>query len=120
MRCLGFPKPQLVRHPERHPRWCDDRRGAAATVPVPVFWSQVRPSSRLVCTLPRGPTNQLGPGLGRRVKARANREPTIYGFLGGGVAFIGIAFGAAAFLGFFFSLVRALLPFPIVVTSFLE
>ena len=40
-----------------------------------------------------------------------------HGFLGGAVDFAGIAFGAAAFLGFFFSLLRALLPFPIVVAS---
>jgi hypothetical protein len=39
------------------------------------------------------------------------------GFLGGGVAFTGIAFGAAAFLGFFFSLLCEWLPFPIVVAS---
>jgi len=37
--------------------------------------------------------------------------------LGGGGAFAGIGFGAAAFLGFFFSLLCELLPFPIVVTS---
>jgi hypothetical protein len=35
----------------------------------------------------------------------------------GGDAFIGTDFGAAAFLGFFFSLVRELLPFPIVGTG---
>jgi hypothetical protein len=40
-----------------------------------------------------------------------------HGFLGGGLAFTGTAFGAAAFLGFFFSLLCELLPFPIVVTS---
>jgi hypothetical protein len=37
--------------------------------------------------------------------------------LGGGVDFTGIAFGAAAFLGFFFSLLCEWLPFPIVVAS---
>ena len=41
-----------------------------------------------------------------------------HGFLGGGVDLTGTAFGAAAFLGFFFSLLCELLPFPIVVTSF--
>jgi hypothetical protein len=40
--------------------------------------------------------------------------------LGGGVGFTGTAFGAAAFLGFFFSLLRELLPFPIVVASIRE
>jgi hypothetical protein len=35
------------------------------------------------------------------------------------VAFAGTAFGAAAFLGFFFSLLCELLPLPIVVTSIL-
>jgi hypothetical protein len=40
-----------------------------------------------------------------------------HGFFGGGEAFTGIALGAAAFLGFFFSLVRELLPLPMVVTS---
>jgi hypothetical protein len=40
-----------------------------------------------------------------------------HGFFGGGAAFAGTAFGAAAFLGFFFSLVRELLPLPMVVTS---
>ena len=44
----------------------------------------------------------------------------IYGFLGGGAGFIGTAFGAAAFLGFFFSLLRELLPLPIVVASIRE
>jgi hypothetical protein len=37
--------------------------------------------------------------------------------LGGVLVFIGIAFGVAVFLGFFFSLGRELLPFPIVVAS---
>ena len=42
-----------------------------------------------------------------------------HGFFGGGAAFTGIAFGAAAFLGFFFSLVRELFTHfsSIVVTS---
>jgi len=53
----------------------------------------------------------------RRRSARSIRH---HGFLGGGVAFTGVAFGAAAFLGFFFSLLRELLPFPIVVASIQE
>src|SRR3954454_3899203 len=41
-----------------------------------------------------------------------------HGFLGGGVGgFTGAGFGAAAFLGFFFSLLCEWLPFPIVRTS---
>jgi hypothetical protein len=43
-----------------------------------------------------------------------------YDFLGGAVDFAGTAFGAAAFLGFFFSLLCELLPFPIVVASVRE
>jgi hypothetical protein len=43
-----------------------------------------------------------------------------HGFLAGGVAFAGTAFGGGAFLGFFFSLVRELLPFPMIVTSILN
>jgi hypothetical protein len=43
-----------------------------------------------------------------------------HGFLGGGAGFTGIAFGAAAFLGFFFSLLCALLPLPIVIASIRE
>jgi hypothetical protein len=40
--------------------------------------------------------------------------------LAGGVAFAGTAFGGGAFLGFFFSLVRELLPFPMIVASILN
>ncbi len=43
-----------------------------------------------------------------------------HGFLGGGEALAGTAFGAAAFLGFFFSLVRELLPLPMFVALILR
>jgi hypothetical protein len=40
-----------------------------------------------------------------------------HGFFGGAEDFTGTAFGAAAFLGFFFSLVCEWLPLPILITS---
>jgi hypothetical protein len=67
-------------------------------------------------TAPRDESDELPatPPLSPHRMANSIRR---HGFLAGGAGFIGTAFGAAGFLGFFFSLFCELLPLPIVIAS---